>query len=296
MNNEERGREALDDLRKALKGRERSERSRPVLIAVAAAATLIIVVGAILFFATRDSSDDVADDADSDEPDTSEVEPLALERAEELPETVTCEYEDDGQEPARDVEAPNGEDVSTDGKVTVTLATNHGDIGLSLDRQLAPCATNAIEHLAKEGFYDDTVCHRMTEGTLNVLQCGDPNGAGTGGPGFKFANEYPTDEILSDEEIANPQGANPEAQRKANSPVVYPKGTIAMANSGPTNNGSQFFLNYEDSQLPPMYTVLGTINDEGLKTLEKISDLGISGDTSDGEPAEEVRIESATVA
>ena len=119
----------------------------------------------------------------------------------------------------------------------------------------------------------------MTSEGIHVLQCGDPSGSGSGGPGFKFPNEYPTDEV----------GGN------ATQPVNYKRGTIAMANSGPDTNGSQFFLNYGDSPLAPQYTYFGQINEAGLATLDSIAGKGIKDGAGDGAPAEEVKIESATV-
>ena len=73
---------------------------------------------------------------------------------------------------------------------------------------------------------------------------------GTGGPGYRFPNEYPTNQFrLTDPTLKTP--------------VLYPRGTLAMANSGPGTNGSQFFLVYKDSALPPTYTVFGTIDETG---------------------------------
>ena len=122
--------------------------------------------------------------------------------------------------------------------------------------------------------------HRcLTTSGIHVLQCGDPSGSGAGGPGFQFANEYPTDEL----------------DGPATSPVIYPRGSIAMANAGPDTNGSQFFLNYEDSPLAPDYTYFGQISEEGMATLDKVAEAGAEGGAADGAPAEEVRIETATV-
>ena len=146
------------------------------------------------------------------------------------------------------------------------MATNQGNLGLQLDNGKAPCTVNSFASLAQQGFFNDTPCHRLTTSeSLAVLQCGDPTGAGTGGPGYQFANEYPTDQFQPDD---------PKLQE----PVVYPRGTLAMANAGPGTNGSQFFLVYKDSQLPPNYTVFGTIDQTGLATLDKIAAAG----TADG--------------
>ena len=78
-------------------------------------------------------------------------------------------------------------------------------------------------------------------------------------------------------------------------PKRYERGTIAMANAGADTNGSQFFLNYGDSVLPPMYTYFGKIDDEGLKTLDKIAEKGVEDGGQDGAPAEEVKIDKVTV-
>ena len=106
------------------------------------------------------------------------------------------------------------------------------------------------------------------------------SGSGSGGPGFSFADEYPTDEV---------------DEKDAQNPVVYPRGSVAMANSGPDTNGSQFFLNYDDSELAPNYTYFATITDKGMKTMDKIAKNGVEGGQPDGKPAKEVKIKKATV-
>ena len=102
---------------------------------------------------------------------------------------------------------------------------------------------------------------------------------GTGGPGYEFANEYPTNQYQPDD---------PQLQK----PVMYPRGTLAMANAGPGTNGSQFFLVYKDSQLPPNYTVFGTIDETGLATLDKIAAGGVAGGGQDGKPQLDVQVKS----
>lgn len=155
------------------------------------------------------------------------------------------------------------------GTVNATVKTNQGDVVLQLDGKNAPCTVNSFAFLAEKNFYDDSPCHRLTSGGLNVLQCGDPTGKGTGGPGYKYADE-------------NLDGA------------TYGKATLAMANSGPDTNGSQFFMVYGDSQLPPDYTVFGKIT-KGMDVLEKIAAAG-SEPEGDGEPKKKVTIEDVTVA
>ncbi|MCK7642207.1 peptidylprolyl isomerase [Corynebacterium antarcticum] len=168
---------------------------------------------------------------------------------------------------AKDVALPPSEPEG--GTVSMTLETSAGEIPVSLDGDRAPCTVNAISHLAREGYYDDTICHRITTSGIYVLQCGDPTGTGTGGPGFTYADEYPVG-----------SGESP----------TYAAGVLAMANAGPGTNGSQFFMNYADSPLPPSYTMFGTVEPDGMKVLAEIAGKGAAGGAADGAPAEEVRI------
>jgi peptidyl-prolyl cis-trans isomerase B (cyclophilin B) len=203
----------------------------------------------------------------SESPDSSESsDPAATGK------TVTCEYPSDGQEPARTVEAPDSE-APAEGAVAATITTNFGDIGLTLDAAAKPCTVNSFVSLAEQGFYDDTPCPRIgdMEG-FGILQCGDPTGTGAGGAGYSFADELSGDE-------------------------TYPAGTLAMANAGPDTNGSQFFLVFRDSEFPPSYTVFGTIDDAGVKVLEKIAAEGNDNSipAGGGAPNKDVTIEKVTV-
>ncbi|GAV97355.1 peptidyl-prolyl cis-trans isomerase [Corynebacterium glutamicum] len=277
--NKERRQQALSQLEKEIKSRDRKEKTKPLTVVFASLAVILVVVGGIWYAATRSTEDEVvtADDT-STTAETPDYQPLALSRTTELADTVTCEYPDSG-DASKEVSKPATENVPATGTVTVNLTTEQGNIGMELDRSVSPCTVNAVEHMASEGYYNDTVCHRITTSGIYVLQCGDPSGTGAGGPGFSFANEYPTDEATD-----------------LTTPVVYERGTIAMANAGADTNGSQFFLNYEDSPLAPNYTYFGQISEEGLATLDAIAEVGAEGGAGDGAPAEEVRIESATVA
>lgn len=195
---------------------------------------------------------------------------------------ANCQYPATPQEPAaKPVKPPRSGKIPTDpAQVSASMATNQGNIGLMLANNESPCTVNSFASLIGQGFFNNTKCHRLTTApTLGVLQCGDPKGDGTGGPGYQFANEYPTDQY-------------PPNDPKAQDPVLYPRGTLAMANAGPGTNGSQFFLVYKDSQLPPQYTVFGTIQADGLATLDKIAKTGIAGGGEDGAPAQDVTIKS----
>ena len=151
---------------------------------------------------------------------------------------------------------------------TISLNTNCGLIEISTDTK-APNTSGIMSYLAQNKYFDGTKCHRLTTDGLYVLQCGDPTASGSGGPGFQFPDEnLPTQS-------------------------VYPRGTVAMANSGSNTNGSQFFLVYKDSPLPPNYSVWGTIT-QGLDVLDAVSAAGVSGGGTDGNPAQEVVIATAT--
>lgn len=194
---------------------------------------------------------------------------------------ANCSYPASPEPASKPVNPPKAGKVPTDpATVSVSMMTNRGPVGLLLANNESPCTVNSFVSLAAQKYFDNTGCHRLTtSSTLAVLQCGDPTGDGTGGPGYQFANEYPTDQY-------------PPEDPKLHEPVRYPRGTLAMANAGPNTNGSQFFLVYRDSQLPPEYTVFGKIQDDGLATLDKIAKAGVAGGGEDGPPAQEVTITS----
>ena len=145
-----------------------------------------------------------------------------------------------------------------------------GTVTIDMFSDKAPCTVSSFAHLASKKYFDGTKCHRLTTGGIFVLQCGDPTGTGSGGPGYEFADE-------------NLAGA------------TYPAGTVAMANSGPGTNGSQFFLVYKDTELPPKYTPFGKIK-SGLDIVENIAKAGTKDGGADGAPKDDILIESFTVA
>ncbi len=168
---------------------------------------------------------------------------------------------------------------------TATINTNLGPIKINLLNSKATCAVNSFVHLASAGFWNKTQCHRLsTSSGLYMLQCGDPNASatqrlsctsqtlGTGGPGYEFADE-------------NLTGAN------------YAAGTVAMANSGPNTNGSEFFLVFKKTTLTPNYTPFGSIT-SGLDILQNIAKAGTSctySGAGGGVPKEKVIINNVTV-
>ena len=183
-----------------------------------------------------------------------------------------CRYTGSPAKAVRDVGTPPATPAHK--LVTATLKTSVGTIAFTMDGTKAPCTANAFTYLASKKYFDDTPCHRLTTSGIFVLQCGSPDGSGNGGPGFQYPDENLT---------AFGSGTS----------VIYPKGTIAMANSGAGTNGSQFFLVYKDSPLAPSYTPLGTIT-QGLDLIEKVAAAGIDP-AKDPAPKMAVTIQTFTV-
>lgn len=225
----------------------------------------LLFIGTIGFVTYQNQSDQIVADPSASAPETPE--PVSISTNAPIP---GC------QEPAA-VRADN----ITYGSVTSDLPTasefnietNCGVIKFAADTN-APKTVGTIAWLANQGFYNNTSCHRLTSQGIFVLQCGDPAGDGTGSPGFKFDDEnLPT--------------------AGADGTYVYPRGTVAMANSGPNTNGSQFFLVYQDSPLPPNYSVWGQIT-EGLDVLDNVASAGVLDGSSDGLPSQAVVISKAS--
>ena len=191
--------------------------------------------------------------------------------------TVACEWgEGSSANPYLTEVAPPDDVVPASGTTDLLVSTSLGDLTLALDRAATPCAAASLVHLATQGFFDDTPCHREVDSEgLQVLQCGDPTGTGAGGPTYTSPTEVTGEE-------------------------TYPRGTVAMANSGQGSDGSQFFLVWGDSQLPPAYTVVGTVDEAGLAVLDEVAANGNDGslDPSPGGGAPNVpgTIETVTVA
>ena len=169
---------------------------------------------------------------------------------------ASCEYIPAGQA-ARPVDPPPSGDVETTGTVRYTLAMTGGDVTITMDRSKAPCTVNSFVSLAEQGYFDDTACHRLGDSGLLVLQCGDPTGSGSGGPGYTFADELTGQE-------------------------TYRRGVVAMANSGPDSNGSQFILVWEDTPLEPRFTVFGKMDSASRDVVAQMAGEGQDGSNRDG--------------
>lgn len=290
--NEQRRETAKRKLERQLERRQqRAKRRRIMLIAggsVLAVAVIAVAVIALVNTKHQHKSTTAAPSTSSSAPASTTETPPPPGQVPPLPPFKpsanlgsNCQYPASSDQAAKPVKPPHTGKIPTDpAQVSASMATNQGNIGLMLANNESPCTVNSFASLIGQKYFDNTKCHRLTTSpSLGVLQCGDPKGDGTGGPGYQFANEYPTDQY-------------PPNDPKAQEPVLYPRGTLAMANAGPGTNGSQFFMVYKDSQLPPQYTVFGTIQADGLATLDKIAKAGVAGGGEDGAPAEDVTIKS----
>jgi peptidyl-prolyl cis-trans isomerase B (cyclophilin B) len=242
----------------AAKAAAKAARRRRVLVGLAATAGLALAVAAIVFvvnFLTgEDDSTPVAAKADR---------------------SRACRYERDTVRPApRRVGLPPTDGVQRSGTRTATMTTNRGVLELELDAAKAPCTVNSFAFLAGKRFFDGTSCHRLSNQGLFVLQCGDPTGKGTGGPGYVFRDEnLPPDD-------------------------GYDEATLAMATRGRNANGSQFYVFFGDSpRLPPSYGVFGRVT-KGLDVVKRVAAAGVNESlpgSEDGAPKQPVAITSMTV-
>ncbi|MGH3913865.1 MAG: peptidylprolyl isomerase [Pseudonocardiaceae bacterium] len=281
--NEQRREAAKRKLDRQLARRAKRAKRRRTFAVLGTVAGVVLAVGLVVLIRFLGSGEE-----SSAEPEPSALplptsEPLAipteiappLTRPEPLPASVDCQYPL-SPPPAKPVTPPPGGATPAQGTQQATLQTSEGAIELTLDRALAPCTVQSFLSLAQQGFYNDTPCHRLvTSPGLQVLQCGDPTGQGSGGPGYTIP-----DEVF------------PE--------LAYARGYVAMANTGqPNSGGSQFFLIYGDAQLPPSYTVFATISPAGLEVIDEIARAGDDGSLEPspggGKPNQPVTITSVDI-
>ncbi|MGY1725806.1 peptidylprolyl isomerase [Geodermatophilus sp. SYSU D01062] len=260
---------------------ELARKRRRNLLVVVTVMAVVLVAGAVALVAgLGGDDDDSAQAAASSSSAAAEgSEATAAPAVTNADGTVTCTYAPDtsGNPNLTDVGTPpDPASTPASGTVQLLMSTDQGDVPLTLDRAKAPCAAASFAFLASQQFFDGSTCHReVNQPTFGVLQCGDPTGTGSGGPAYKFAEEV-----------------TPE--------TTYPRGTIAMANSGsPGSTGSQFFLCFVDTDLPPDYTAVGTVDEAGLAVLDTVAAAGNDGSfepsPGGGAPNLPVTITSMTV-
>ncbi|MFI5729560.1 peptidylprolyl isomerase [Kribbella sp. NPDC051587] len=271
--------------RQAERQAERARQRRNLAITVTAVVAVVaVLVGVFVIFGPKGNDTPVAGDTPSVDasagPDNKPKSiPTALaaapKRATALPAEVSCSYKKGAEPASKKVNPPADGKTKASGTSKVSLNTSVGDLQVTLDSALAPCTVKNFLSLVGQKYFDNTSCHRLTVGEgLQVLQCGDPSGSGSGGPGYSFADEvYPT--------------------------LKYGRGILAMANSGPNTNGSQFFIVYGDaSGLGPQYTAFGTLDEPSLKLIDKVAQAGVKPQNgpTDGAPITPVKINTATAA
>lgn len=179
--------------------------------------------------------------------------------------TTECPNPDGSSPKTQRFDGPPPMCIDVDRRYSAEMVTSHGTLRIALDPIAAPKTVNNFVFLARYHYFDGIVFHRIIPGF--VLQGGDPQGTGTGGPGYRFEDELPS------------------AGR-------YQLGSLAMANAGPNTNGSQFFVISGPSgiRLPPQYSLFGQVID-GLDVVAAIDALG----SGSGKPKETVTIESVTI-
>ncbi|MFD7867661.1 peptidylprolyl isomerase [Streptomyces sp. NPDC057682] len=238
---------------------EARRRTRRLTVVITSSVAVVAVIAGATYLATSgddDKSDKAAASASTSP--SAEPSPSASEKAE--------------PEPAMKIDKK--------ASYTMSLKTSQGDIAFTMDAAKTPHTTNSFKSLADKKFFDGTKCHRLTTDGIFVLQCGDPKGDGTGGPGYTIPDENLT----------------ALGKAGADGTVTYPAGTVAMANTGQQHTGgSQFFLVYKDSKLPPTYTPFGTMDKDSLKVVEAVGKAGVDGGAADGAPKKAVNISKVTV-
>jgi len=176
-----------------------------------------------------------------------------------------------GQDPAADKanpKQPPAMQIDKSKNYSAILKTSEGDITIDLDAKKVPITVNNFIVLARQNFYSGLTFHRVVKDFM--IQGGDPKGDGSGGPGYKFADE-------------NLEGK-------------YTRGTVAMANSGPNTNGSQFFIIHKDYDLPNKYVIFGHVS-SGMEAVDKIAEAKVT-DNGAGEkskPLVPVKIDSVEI-
>lgn len=254
---------------------ERERKQRTVWWSIGGVGGLVALVLLAWFAFTTFTGDDDEADTASDPADTTApaeeetpatvpdgmpVEPVVIDSMTmSEPEggtTAECAYT-----PTSGGETPAAEQPAS-GTQEMTITTGLGTLTAEIDTANAPCTAGSFTHLAGQGYFDGSQCHRLTTEGIFVLQCGDPDaraaiesgnpqGAGMGGPGYQMAEENLPEEAENN----------------------YPAGTLAMANAGEGTTGSQFFIVYDDTSLPPAYTILGQVT-SGLEVVQEVAAAG----------------------
>ncbi|MGI9646122.1 MAG: peptidylprolyl isomerase [Ilumatobacteraceae bacterium] len=277
MGTEKRERQKANKAQKQQELQKAESRRRSTRIAVIVVGA-IVAVFALVWIAGRFSDDEesatdtaepatVPTVAEGAVPDTTEAPaPTTTVEANVAPADIGCPPTDGSAERYTSFSAPPPDCLDPDASYTAVITTNKGEFTVELDQEQAPATVNNFVFLARYGYFDATECHRIIPGF--VVQCGDPTGTGTGDPGYRFEDELPEE-------------------------GEYEIGSIAMANSGPDSNGSQFFVitGEQGAALPPAYSLFGGVVagfDETVVVME-------AAGTASGDPSEPIVIISVEI-
>ena len=229
--------------------------SSKAAIAAVVAVAVVVVATLVLVQSLDGSGDDPA--------------VTTAERApEEVPTDGTCNTPPALPEQPKQFDQVPPKSLAENATWTATVHTNCGDIVMELDGKKAPQTVASFISLAREGYWDDSPCHRLVTSGIFVLQCGDPTGTGQGGPGYGYGVE------------------------NAPKNFKYPRGTLAMARTqDPESNGGQFFIVYDDTELPDPngYSIFGQVT-EGMDIVDRIADKGIGGTIGPEAPKQPISI------
>ena len=277
--------------------KQASASARKSRIVIIGAVVLVVILGGIgISKATSGSSsstNDAAPDPVGSNPPKSTSKPPSTSQPATSPKatTLNCQKVTTVSTKAKQYGAGYDQIQLADGRTLgLFLKTNCGQIEINFGAAETPTLVKSLIYLANTGspvqripgddksgtknvigYFDNSPCHRLTTSGIFVLQCGDPTGTGTGGPGYTVRDE----------------NTNPGFKEAGSGKVIYPRGTVAMANSGPDTNGSQFFIVYKDSPLPPNYSVIGTVS-KGIEIVDSIAQAGVKGGQTDGKPAQQI--------
>ncbi len=228
-----------------------------------------------------------------------------------VPAADDCLWTPNGTSAKEGIEKPPTSGIEKSGTDVLTIATDAGSITANIDLAKTPCTAASVAYLSAHGFYTNTKCTRLTTAGTFLLQCGDPTGDGSGGPGYTSIDEnIPTPNVTPSATAGTDPSATatPAATASATatpSPssteplYTYPRGTVVMKQTnGPNTNGSQFFIVYRDSPMPASYTVLGTVT-AGMEVIDKIAAGGVAAggvSATDGAPNTALTIQAMSVA
>ncbi len=246
---------------------------------VGAVVAAIVVIGAFLYVAFGGNSDKstTAASAHSTPPAAAATSGATGAASAPAAPSGSCAFKPDtsGNPNLTKTGLPPTSGYPTTGTEAMTMNTSQGKIVITLDVAHAPCTAASFAYLAGKKFFNGSTCHRLVNGGIFVLQCGDPTGSGSGGPSY----------TIPDENLPTAQGTG------------YGAGVVAMANTGqPGSGSSQFFLVFKDSSagLTPTYAVIGKVT-TGLDVLQKIGAAGVVGGGGDGAPKLTTKITTLTV-